>query len=316
MRKPTLVLSVALAGMVATSLLLWSERDGEHAVCPEFRSDKGALDLRQEDSGVPATAVAGAELLTGRAIDPVSKAGPNVPANTTRLQYYSGLQQRLMTNPRFRQALKKQQRVVLETEYRDLPEYLNLTPDQAERVFELMAEQSVDVLDLQRRDLRSSGEAQSRKDLLAQLRKQNETALTELLGSQNMNRLQQYRSTLQSRTEVSSVRNELAATSDPLRQDQVEPMVDLVNMELQRMNQELRDLSASGEEVADAKRSELAIAANQRIVDAAVPILTSVQLAALKDLYRRQRSQMEALEDLNRLRSEAAIVDAKAGAPN
>jgi molybdopterin biosynthesis enzyme len=128
--------------------------------------------------------------------------------------------------------------------------------------------------------------------------------------------LHEFRSTLQSRAEVSSVRSELAMSTDPLREDQVEPMIAVVDAELQRMNQEIRNLAASAEQISDVKRSELAIAANQRIVEAAVPILTSVQLAALKDLYRRQRVQMEAQAELNRLQSEEEIVDSKAVALN
>ena len=46
--------------------------------------------------------------------------------------------------------------------------------------------------------------------------------------------------------------------------------------------------------------------ANQRIVDAVRPLLSGAQLAGLKDLYRRQRLQMESESTLNRLRSEAA----------
>jgi hypothetical protein len=316
MRKRTLVLSVAMAGSIALSLWLWSEWDGERAANLDLHRRIAELGRRQEDSAVPAKAVASAELLTGRAIDSHLDARPALPAYSTPSNYPGRFQQRLLKNPQFRQALKMQQRVALETEFRDLPRYLNLTADQTDRLFDLMAEQGVSVLDLQWRDLRNPGEGQSRKELSAELRKQNDAALANLLGDQNLNRLHEFRSTLQSRAEVSSVRNELAMSSDPLREDQVEPMIAVVDAELQRMNQEIRDLAASAEQISDLKRSELAIAANQRIVEAAVPILTSVQLAALKDLYRRQRVQMDAQAELNRLQSEAEIVDSKAVALN
>jgi hypothetical protein len=104
--------------------------------------------------------------------------------------------------------------------------------------------------------------------------------------------------------------------------DQVEPMILLVNSELQRMNQEVRDLGLSpaadigADQISTAKHAELAIAANQRILDAADPILTSVQLRALKELYRRQRLEMEAQSELNRLRAEALASEMQAEAPN
>ena len=50
---------------------------------------------------------------------------------------------------------------------------------------------------------------------------------------------------------------------------------------------------------------EVAIAANQRIVDSAAMLLTPSQLSTVKDFYRRQRKQMETQRDLDRRRGEA-----------
>jgi len=90
-----------------------------------------------------------------------------------------------------------------------------------------------------------------------------------------------------------------------------------VNLEVQRLNQETQQASeAAGlkgaatlpsgfDPVLDAKQTELTIAANRRILDASKSILTSGQLAGLAELYRRQRQQMLAADDVNRLRNQA-----------
>lgn len=323
MRKSTLVLSAAAAASAASSLWLWSQWRDERAVNLDLRARVEALTHHEETKPAAASVVASSEAPPDRATKAVAETPTVVAAPAPApMANYPRLQQRLLKNPKFRQALRNQQRVVLDTEFRDLPKFLNLSPGEAERVFDLLAEQGVSLLELQWRDPRSQEDGRSRQTSLKELRAQNEAELAKLLGGPNMNRFQEFRSTLQSRAEVASVRNEMALGPDPLREDQVEPMIGVVNAELQRMNQELRDLGMTQfagvdvDQIPETKRGELAIAANQRIVDAAGPILTNVQLAALKELYRRQRMQMETQSELNRLRAEAMISYAKASGPN
>jgi hypothetical protein len=315
MRKSTLVLSAAVAASAASSLWLWSQWRDERTINLDLRARVEALGRREESAPMAAPVVPSAEIPAARASPAFPESQSAVPVSPPKASYPGRFQQRLLKNPEYRQALRNQQRQLIEFEFRELPKYLGLSPEEGNRVFDLLAEQGVKILELQWRDPRGQEEGKSRQVLLRELRAQNEAEMTKLLGDPNMNRLQEFRSTLQSRAEVTSVRSELAMGSDPLREDQVEPMITVVNAELQRMNQELSDFAMS-QEVSAAKRSELAIAANQRIVDAAGPILTSVQLAALKDLYRRQRLQMEAATEMNRLQTEEMISDSKAGGPN
>jgi hypothetical protein len=320
MRKSTLVLCAAVAAAAASSLWLWRQWHDERAINLDLRARVEALTRREEATPAATSVVASSEAPSDHATN-VAETPAAVPAPAP-MPNYSRVQQRLLKNPKFRQALRNQQRVVLETEFRDLPKFLNLSPSEAERLFDLLAEQGVSLLELQWRGPGNPKDGVSRQDSYRDLRKQNDAELSNLLGGANMNRFQEFRSTLQSRAEVASVRNEMALGPDPLREDQVEAMIGVVNAELQRMNQELRDLGMAQiagvnlDQIPETKRGELAIAANQRIVDAAGPILTNVQLAALKELYRRQRMQMETQSELNRLRAEAMISDAKSAGSN
>ncbi|HEV7607443.1 MAG TPA: hypothetical protein VGO61_08910 [Steroidobacteraceae bacterium] len=314
MRKSTLVLSAALAAMAASSSWFWTQWQDERALNLDLRARADAL-ARRDEHPLAAPVAASSDLPPARATKAAAEPLSVVAASTPPANYPRNVQQRLLKNPRFRQALRNQQRQVMETELRDLPKFLNLSPEDADHLLDLLAEQGVRTLELQWREPRGPEDGKSRQAALDELRTQNDAELTKLLGGPNMNRMQDFRSTFQSRAEVNSVRAELAMGSDPLRDDQLEPMVTLVDSELQRMKQELRDTAMAQQDPAT-RRSELAIAANQRIVDAATPILTSVQLAALKDLYRRQRLQMEADTELNRLQNEALLSDAQADAPN
>ena len=323
MRKSTLVLCAAVAAAVASSLWFWQEWHDERAINLDLRDQVEALTRREEAKPAAASVVDGSGAPSYRATKAIAEAPTAVPAPApAQMPNYPRLQQQLLKNPKFRQALRNQQRVVFETEFRDLPKLLNLSPAETERLFDLLAEQGVSRLELQWRGPWGPKEGISRQDSYRDLRQQNDAELSRLLGGANMNRFQEFRSTLQSRAEVASVRNEMALGPDPIREDQVEPMIGLVDAELQRMNQELRDLGmtqiagVSVDQIPETKRSELAIATNQRILDAAGSILTNVQLAALKELYRRQRIQMEAQSELNRLRAEAMISDAKSVGSN
>ena len=70
-------------------------------------------------------------------------------------------------------------------------------------------------------------------------RAKNKEELANFLGPSNMIRYEEFLATLQSRAEINSVRNELAHGTEPLREEQIEPMMAVVNAELQRLDQEV-----------------------------------------------------------------------------
>jgi hypothetical protein len=322
MRKSTLLLSTALLGTAAASCWLWNQLSDERALNLDLKSRIAALEQPREPVPVAAEAAAGAvaELPAARVTKAMTEPRPAVPADPV-VQAPGKRQQRLLKSPEFRKALRIQQRQVIENAYRDLPKVLNLSPEQADRVFDLLADQGVRTLEQQWSYSADRTERASLQDMNRERRKQNDAEMAKLLGEANTNRLNEFRASFESRNEVSTLRNELAGASEPLREDQIEPMVSLVYVEQQRMDQEMQDLTASNSPGAadpsfERKRSEIAIAANQRIVESANSLLTSVQLAALKDLYRRQRLQMEAQNEMNRLRFEAMTSDAPAAKPD
>ena len=110
---------------------------------------------------------------------------------------------------------------------------------------------------------------------------------------------------------MDALRAELARTVEPMREDQFDSLLDVVQTENQRADQELKARAVNETNLPAGFTSsgpvsvEVATAANQRIVDSAAMLLTPSQLATVKDFYRRQRVQMETQRDLERLRAEA-----------
>jgi hypothetical protein len=320
MSKST-VLSVALAVTAAGSLWLWTQWRNERAANLDLRARVESLERHHERAPVAAPAAASAPAHSAQVPTAHLESSPGARLYNPVPNYPGMVQTRLMKNPEFRKALRNQQRLMVENELRDLPRVLNLSPEQAARLFDLMADQGVKLLQLQWEGPANWQEGKSSKAAVSDLRKQNDAELTEILGERNMSELKEYRASMGSRAEVGALRGELARAPEPMREDQVEPMIAVVYAEQRRVDQELRDRfgsqsSGSQDPEYSAAQVELAIAANKRIVESAQPLLSGAQLSAVKDFYERQRRQMEANIALGRLQAEALAGDAPSMKPN
>jgi hypothetical protein len=312
MRKSTIVLLIALAASVGSACWLWGRLARERDEAAALQTRLTALERVSETAAEIAPAVAPArqeEHPAARSTKVVAELPPTSSPATTHSDYM-GRQRQLMKNPEYRKALRDQQRQYIEFSFRDLPAVLNLTPEKAAALFDLMAEQSVDSMELQWQQSASKSDGRALQRAAEGQRRKYDAETERLLGSSNMIRLQEFRETLGSRTEVNVLRNELSGGAEALREDQYGPMLDIVFAEEQRMNRELQDLYASnplaGGRSHDSVRTDLAVAANRRIVESARSILTQSQLAAVENLYRRQQIQMESQNTMTRLQVEAA----------
>jgi hypothetical protein len=212
---------------------------------------------------------------------------------------------RLMSHPEYRKLIAAQQRLTMEQRFRDLPRALGLSADQANQMFDLITEQTMASQEGGFRRVNSQEEMQALSRANAERQQAYEAKMTALLGESGMAKYADYRESMQSRSEVRMLGNELIGSSDPLREDQMEPLLNVMYTEQKRLNQEWSELAASGQDGArlSAKRTRAAIAANERIVEASRSLLSGPQLTALKDMYRRQKAQMELQEEMSRFTS-------------
>lgn len=223
----------------------------------------------------------------------------------SRSRDFNEMRRQLLGDPEYRNALHTQQRMMIEERYRDLPKALGLSPDKASQLFDLLADNMMQ--SFEGRERRVTTQSDGSQVFVDSYRSREEAAITKLLGAEGVLKFREYNESMMSRSEVRQLGAELIGSSDPLREDQMQPLFDVVYAEQKRLQQEWRDLSASGISGSNlvAKRSEAAIAANDRIVDAASSLLTGAQLAALTEMYRRQKAQMESQDEMNRITTEA-----------
>jgi hypothetical protein len=314
MRASTIVLSCVSVAAAVTSLALGlqlhRERGQIDALKVELQTQRRLIRSLPVQSDVAPESAALPPQSTGRIaplpkIAPMVEAGPDVPPSGSRARDFNETRRQLLGDPEYRSALQRQQRMMMEERYRDLPKALGLSPDKAGQLFDLLADTIMQSFD--GRERRPIMQADGSQVFVDQNRAREEAAMTKLLGTDGVRQFREYNESIMSRSEVRQLGNELIGSADPLREDQMQPLFEVVYAEQKRLQQEWGDLSASGTSGTklSAKRSEAAIAANDRIVDAASSLLTGAQLAALKEMYRRQKAQMESQDEMNRLMTEA-----------
>jgi hypothetical protein len=319
MRKLNLVLFVALVTSAGFVLHLSRQLNVERVLNSDLRSQLSARTAAPTLEAAPAaaeTAVPSEPVTQPRATKVIAEQAPSPATPLKPLDYWSNRRE-LLKDPEYRTAFREQQRQQIEFLFRDLPAMLKLTPEQATAVFDLMAEQAARQIELhvQQPAGKQGGRAQARA--IEERQKADDAEMRKLLGASNMARMEEYRDTLSSRSELNMVRSELAHGPTALREDQFQPMLDIIIAEEQRMSRELQEAYAAdpalGSQPIDTTRTKLAIAANQRIVDSARSVLSQDQLQLLQTIYRRQQRQMETQNNLMRIQAEAMARAAREG---
>jgi hypothetical protein len=210
-------------------------------------------------------------------------------------------QQRLLQNPDYQLAARAQQRAGIEFTFRDLPKALNLSPEKANLVFDLLTDQAMHRMQGDREEDRLVDDAR----------------FTDVLGFEGAKRLEEFRAAIPSRAEANSLRSSLASAGQPLRDDQFDPLVAIVRAEQERFDKEVHEhLERDQPQAYDVKSAELRLAANQRILEASQTLLTSAQYSTLEAHYRNQRQLSEAMSRMMSLQIEQSIRDAQAGRSN
>jgi len=314
MRATTIVLTCVSAAGAASALWLGlqlsEERARSETLSAELKALRHLADYRPPEPIVtpPLSSIPPPQPAASAAQSKVAaqvEINPGVMPPGTRARDFGEARRQLLGNPEYRKALQTQQRLMVEQYYRDLPKVLGLSPEKASQVFDLLTNSSVQNFDGRERRLVTQSDGS--QIWVDQQRAGEDAAMSKLIGAEGMQQLQHYRESMMSRDEVRTLGAELIGSSDPLREDQMQPLFDVIYAEQKRLQQEWNQLTESGVEAArlGAKRSEAAIAANERIVESASSVLSGTQLAALKELYRRQKAQMESQDEMNRLTSEA-----------
>lgn len=216
--------------------------------------------------------------------------------------------QRLLQDPEYRKAMLEQQKYALERMHPDLRSALQLQPEEADKLLELLAEQQLEFTALmppgrngRPEDL---AEMQKRRD---QIRQEFEARIAQTFGDTKLEQWQQYQKTLGARSQIRDLRVELAEAGIPLRESQIEPLVSSLAAEQQRRAQESQNYRAQLNALGNTTPANRIMSLEQelertaeyhrRLHDAAAPYLSREQLRRFdQNLDRQLQMQRAALE--------------------
>lgn len=313
MNKSIVIPGILCAGFASASGYLWQEMRAQRERADELQDQ--VAELRSLQKAQPATTyapsadepeitataaqVTQAPATSSRAAS--MQAAPAVNA-IPRNHFFSGFeqQQRLLQDPEFRKLMLAQQRTSVAMTHPDLISALGLSREQADRLFDLLAEQQMrsrekqlpmqgmtgppDEAALQEMQRQAKEEQQSR-----------EAEVAALLGDAKMAEWKEYRQSISARFQVKQLHDLLAGSDAALREDQMQPLVAAIAQEQRRdlaengFNMKLLPTRAVTED--HTRRIEESIdltsASNQRIHDAAAAILSSDQLDSLDEMLNQ-----------------------------
>ncbi len=222
----------------------------------------------------------------------------------------------LMKDPDFRAAQLAQRRAQLQRTYAALVRELQLTPAQADALFDLMAKQQLARMSEPARMV-SSGQVQGEdaqqamRNAIQENRRAQDAEIATLLGDAAFQQFREYQDTLGARQRVTQLRAQLAAQGQLLTDEQFKPMIAAVAAEQKLQGQQVNDREPTrGDAAAQMAYREQSLKfteeSNRRMLRAAASYLDSGQLEALETLLEQDLDMLRA-----NLRVQQARMDAQ-----
>jgi hypothetical protein len=306
MQKSTIFLLIIALASAGVSAGLWMELRaertlnlelGERLKVAEARpiAQQPVVNLPAEPPAVAVPAVAEVSRATAAMPAEPEVARPARPSP----EHWQNRQRQLMSDPKYREAFREQQRLQLATRRDNFIRLLGFTPEQADAAIDLSIERQMNW---------SAGIPQEHAE---SEERTYQAKLKELLGDEKSAQLQAYMESRQSRYLVDRFRIQLAG-NDLLRDDQVEPLIAALHAEQAQMQKDLqqyRDTSGSESDAMAAQRQfaerqiEAMKTSYKRMHAAASGILSSSQLARLDAMLKRDLERHEAQQRMARAQS-------------
>lgn len=257
MHKIALVLAIAAVGegLLALHLVrqLHEEREGAQALQArvtelERRAPQGAagatfVAVPSQPVTSPFSAVTRSAPVQAQLPQAVATTAPTGQDLREQMSAAMERQRTLLKDPEYREAMQTQQKMLLKQQNPDVARDLNLTPEQVDRLFGTLAEQSLRSMDNvsawdQQADPATAREM-SRK--MQEQQNANETELKNMLGDTKYREWMEYQNTAPARYEAARLRGLLADAGVPLDQSLAKPLQKVLlehqKVEQQRMQQ-------------------------------------------------------------------------------
>lgn len=329
MNSSTVVLIVATAALSGTSIALWQRLQAERAekAALQARIEQLAARAMQPPASAPATVPTPPPLTTPpsdeRPKPTMGSAQSGLPAGRLiRGEDFRQRQQKLLQDPEYRSAMYVQQRTAMRQMYPDVRSALGLSSEQVDHLFDLLAEQQVrSMVETANMDLPPPNTPDAQREWTRRFEEQqrrNEAELVDALGHTVAQAWKDYQKSLGARTQVRELRNVLADSSDPLRPDQIEPLVKVLAQEEARFSEDMRKLYSERpptDHLTMLKQHvEAQLRYNERRRDVAASYLSPTQLERFDEMLEEQaasaRAQLKLAESQPPMSEPGIVMDA------
>lgn len=285
------MIALAMAALAATTI--WSLRA---FVTERARANslQARIDFQGPDSVATTPDTPGAVPFAES--DPEDSGEGEAPAAK---MYSDSYEARLLQSESYREARRRYRQLELASGHIDLARVMGISQETADRLIALLVERELQYLGRANRNPRNEKELRIRQTEIAQAQQEQDAEIAALIGEAMLAKWKDYQSSLPIRHQVQQLGARSFAIAEPLREEQVEPLIAAIHSERKWIKQELANytatLSWSGgkEGQSHASRNtmlaELTAAANERIHAAASSILSGNQLQLLDDMMRRER---------------------------
>jgi hypothetical protein len=298
------ILGVALVAVSGVAIHMWRQVDMDGQQIADLQSQLQAAQTAQQTA--EATLARQARELASRPASTVASAAPapapaaskaTVSATTTALV---DEMRRQMTDPKGRDVRRAQRRMLLPQMNPGLGKWLDLGPDQENKLLDLMAKQETDqsemLLDPANRNDPAAQQEAMRK---AQAQNQaNEADLASLLGDKYP-RYQQYKQTIPVHRQVSQLQTMLGSGADGLPDAQAKALTNALVAEQLRINQERAGAQAAATppNIQEMLRQtqQRTVESNRRLLQVATAQLNPQQLAGYRTLIEQQERSSDVL---------------------
>jgi len=315
MKKLVVILAAALLATGIVTAQLWLQLRDARAQDATLQARVTALEATQlaasRLSGLPASApvpeATPADLKTTDAPRPERTAERTAAA-------IKGIRE-LISSPDAQEMRRTRLRMALPQRYPDLGKELRLSPEEENKLFDLLAsQQSGQVSDL----LNAAGggtTAQEMQSKAQEKRQANDAELSAMLGSKYP-QWQNYQETLPTRQQVNQLQAMLGSGSNSLSDAQAKPLITALAAEKARISQESANSPASNPQEFMAQREQRTADSNRRLLAVAATQLNTEQLNDYKRMLDQEQNTARMLGSfMGRQGRAAGQAGAAAGTP-